>query len=355
LEATALALQVPGLTQLFVSLPLLFISPALEEALVLRLGPLPGTCLVVTATHTHAGPGGTWSSCLVELGGNGLFDQGQLDALAAAGALAARKALEALAPARLKTAQVAWPEGPASPRSGGPIDPALSAVRAEDPSGRALGTLVVYAMHPTVVPRKTTRLSGDWPEAAARELLERTGAPGLVLQGALGDATWNRQDLPLDDPEAMLAILGARVAARAGEALSAAPARESDVRLSCQTRPVALPAPRGGEALGLFLRRAATNALSRTAPSSALVTTLGLPGLTLLAVPAEPVGQLALDLRARSGVPLAVVGLADGYTGYVETPAKAAAGHGESARTWYGPGLAEALHLTPVAGPSAPP
>lgn len=346
LEASALALRVPGLTQLFVSLPLLFISPALEEELVLRLGPQPGTCLLVTATHTHAGPGGTWDSLLVELGGNGLFDRAQVDALAAAGAEAAQEALAALAPASLKTAQVAWPEGPAAARSGGSIDPTLTAVRAEDPAGRALGTLVVYAMHPTVVPRKTTRLSGDWPEAAARELRERTGAPGLILQGAVGDATWSREGLPLEDTEATLGILGARVAARAGEVLAQVPPRDPDVRLWCETRLVALPAPQGGQALNPLVRGAATFALSRAAPAAALATTLGLPGLELWAVPAEPVGQLALELRARSAVPLAVVSLADGYAGYAETEARARAGKGESARTWYGPDLARALGLS---------
>lgn len=345
LEASALALRVPGLTQLFISLPLLFISPLLEEELVRRLGPLPNTCLVVTATHTHAGPGGTWDSLLIELGGNGLFDKAQVHALAAAGAEAAQKALSLLAPASLKTAQVAWPEGPAAPRSGGPIDPVLTAVRAETPAGRALGTLVIYGMHPTVVPRKTTQLSGDWPEAVAQELFERTGAPGLILQGAGGDATWSREGLPKDDTARTLAILGARVAARASEVLLQVPLRSPDVRLWCETRLVALPAPQGGAALNPLVRRAATTQLSRFAPAAALVTSLGLPGLELLAVPAEPVGALALDLRLRSGVPLAVVGLADGYAGYVETPERARAGQGESARTWYGAGLAQALRL----------
>ena len=111
-----------------------------------------------------------------------------------------------------------------------------------------------------------------------------------------------------------------------------------------------MPVPAASPALAFPLRRAATRLLAGAAPEAALVSRLGLPGLRVLAVPGEPVGELALALRSRSDVPLAVLGLADGYLGYVETPARAAQGRGESARTWYGPGLAEALGLV-ASGP----
>ena len=67
-----------------------------------------------------------------------------------------------------------------------------------------------------------------------------------------------------------------------------------------------------------------------------------LDGLTLLGVPGEPVGQLGLAAR-----PAFLVGLADGYVGYVETAARWEAGAGEASRTDYGPGLAHALGLEP--------
>ena len=63
---------------------------------------------------------------------------------------------------------------------------------------------------------------------------------------------------------------------------------------------------------------------------------LDVRGLRLLGVPGEPVGAL-------SGRGL--VGLADGYIGYVEQPAAIEAGEGEAARSYYGPGLASLLGL----------
>lgn len=347
LEAAALALEAGGLVQVVAALPVLLLPPALEEEVLRRLGPQPGLCLVLAATHTHAGPGGTWDAALLEAGGNGAYAPERAAALAQAAAAAIAQAIATLGPARLLVAQAAWPEGPAAPRSGGPIDPTITAVRALRPEGPVVGTLVVYGMHPTVVPRGSRALSGDWPEAAAQELSLRTGAPALVLQGAGGDATWSREGLPLADTQATLQALGARVAGRASELLSQAPAREGEVRLGCSVRLVPLPAPQAGQALAFPVRRAATTLLARAAPEAALLTALELPGLRLLGVPAEPVGALGTALRARAEKPLALVGLADGYLGYVETPARAARGEGESARTWYGPGLAERLGLVP--------
>ena len=71
-----------------------------------------------------------------------------------------------------------------------------------------------------------------------------------------------------------------------------------------------------------------------------LETRLRVGPLTLVGVPGEPVGELG-----RRMAPEVVVGLADGYAGYLETPERWARGEGESSRTWFGPGLAQALGL----------
>jgi len=62
--------------------------------------------------------------------------------------------------------------------------------------------------------------------------------------------------------------------------------------------------------------------------------------LTLVGVPGEPVGEIG-----RQMAPDVIVGLADGYAGYVEMPDRWVDGEGESRRTWFGPGLAQLLGL----------
>ena len=76
--------------------------------------------------------------------------------------------------------------------------------------------------------------------------------------------------------------------------------------------------------------------------TEAVQTRLRIGPVTLLGVPGEPVGELGLEAR-----PVVLVGLAGGYLGYVETPERWEQGMGESAKTYFGPGLAHALGLWP--------
>jgi hypothetical protein len=98
------------------------------------------------------------------------------------------------------------------------------------------------------------------------------------------------------------------------------------------------------------LRTLAGNLLSLVAPQAAVETRLDLPGLTLLGVPAEVVGDYGLAAHGE-GPRTALVTLADGYAGYVETPERAAEGSGEALTTYYGEGLGRALLLPPAAAP----
>lgn len=331
LSARALVLEAGAVRQVLVTLDALLIPGPLEAALAARLE--PSVCLLLAATHTHSGVGGTWKNALAAWGGNGRYDPEVERAVVAAAAQAIAAAAAALEPARLRWGQADWPEGPAEARSAGPLDTALTALRVERPSGAPIATVIDYAMHPTMEPRKTRRLSGDWPGALAAGLETSGGGIALVLQGASGNATWSRS-----------AGTEAAVAARIGAAAQALLDRSAPVeraRLGCEVRLYPLPPAQAGPGVPLVLRRGASNLLALFAEPSALRTTLTLDGLTLLGVPGEPVGALALSLRAAAPGKIAVVGLADGYIGYIEPPG----GTGEAARSYHGPGLAESLGL----------
>ena len=196
--ARALVLRSGEVRAVIVALDALLVSSDLEEEVLRRTQLPPRTCLLLAATHTHSGPGGTWDNALAELAGNGRFDRGMRDAVAQAVADAIRGALGYLRTGRFAIAQVEWGDGPAVVRSAGPVDPTLLALQARDEGGLVVATLVVYAMHPTVLPSSSHVPSGDWPGAAARALEQDTQAPALVLQGAGGNATWSREGLPAD-------------------------------------------------------------------------------------------------------------------------------------------------------------
>ena len=323
--ARAIALEVEGLRVLIASIDTLLIPGSLEEEVLRRARLPPLTCLLLAATHTHSGPGGAWDSALAGLAGAGPFDRAQRDAIAQAAGDALTQAIGTLGPAELLVAREEWPQGPARPRSAGPIDPQLVALRVRRPSGEDVATLIDYPMHPTSEPRPGKRLSADWPGRVAAAL---EGAPVLVVQGAGGNATWNR-----------------------GEDVAAAVAREAELllrqaepvrhlQIGCQVRFAGLPPPQASPAIPWPLRRAFANAVTLVRDATAIETRLRIGPLTLVGVPFEPVGEVG-----RRVAPAVLVGLADGYAGYLETPERWATGEGEASRTWFGPDVGQTLGL----------
>lgn len=165
---------------------------------ILEACQLPPERLLVSLSHTHAGPnlyredhakpGGDKIAPFLECLRDRLID-------------ATRTALQARRPARLS-----WRHGrcdlaqnrdlpvPAEARfivgwnPATPADDTLLVGRVDDASnGRTLATIVNYACHPTTLAWKNRVLSPDFP-GAMRELVEaKTQAPCLFLQGASGD------------------------------------------------------------------------------------------------------------------------------------------------------------------------
>jgi hypothetical protein len=334
----ALVLRSGDLRAIVVALDALLVSAELEEEVLRRAQLPPRTCLLLAATHTHSGPGGTWDNAIAELGGNGRFDRALLDSIAQTTADAIRGALGYLRAGRLAMAQVEWADGPSVVRSAGPVDPTLFAAQARDESGVVVATLAAYGMHPTVLPSDTSFASGDWPGAAARVIEQETQAPALVLQGAGGNATWSRDGLP-SDPTLAADDLGNRVARRALDLLETS-AWQEGAPLSCDVKLHGLPPAEASVRVPWLLRRAASNVLSWWAPSFAVRTTIAIGSAQLSGIPGELVGSLAL-----AAAPEHFIALADGYIGYVEDPSRAARGEGEAGRTYYGPGLARALGI----------
>lgn len=279
-------------------------------------------CELLAATHTHTGPGGLWDSALAGWLGAGEPDRAQEEAVERARSAAVAQAVDALEPAELQVAREQWADGPARARSEGRIDPELVAVRLRRAGGgRTIATVVVYAMHPTSAPHES--LSADWPA----EL--ETDSPVLVMQGAVGNATWPRQGPP-----------GRAIAGEVDRLLEAAPAHREGSFECTVTRPE-LPQAQASVRVPWLLRRAVSNALSLALPASVLQTRVRLGPIEFLGVPGEPVGELGVEAK-----PTVLVGLAGGYLGYVETGDHWRRGAGESGKTYFGPDLARALGIS---------
>ncbi|MGC8861593.1 MAG: neutral/alkaline non-lysosomal ceramidase N-terminal domain-containing protein [Armatimonadota bacterium] len=123
-----------------------------------------------------------------------------------------------------------------------PIDEELGTISVERPDGRAIATLVNYAVHAVVLGPQNLEYSGDFPGATTRRIDELTGGVGIYLQGACGDVdpitqiqkSWGRGTF--EDCE----VIGNRLAEAALDALKGVE-RTAEVVLGCGRCVVGVP------------------------------------------------------------------------------------------------------------------
>ncbi len=328
--ARAVILSSPGCTVALASAEVLLVPEALDAAVRARVADLGLSGLVLTATHTHAGPGGYWEHALFERLATGPYDPRARDAIAAAIAEAIRRAAGSLVPARAVLAR-GFADDLARNRSGGMRDAPLTVVRIERSDGAPIAEVTIFAAHATFFGKRNRAISGDWP---GRFLAGGTHGLRLYMQGAVGDQSADGPSA--HGPEAYAAALSDRVGSLAFGAPDPAPP------LAFAAVEVGLPAPDPGAAPAL-LRRVARNVAFDALPATARVEAVRIGPALLVAVPGEPVAAVAARWRAALPDGAVVVSLAGGYVGYVEAPERMAEGAGETVRTYYGPDLAARL------------
>lgn len=335
----ATSFEAGGKTVVVASAELVVLPQALRDAVLERLGEDRPDGLVLTATHTHSGPGGYWDIVIAEFAGVGPYDQRMFDFLADQIVVAIRESLSNLAPARIAAGQLEVSKfGLNRARPDGPVDRLMTAARVENASGDIVSRIVVFAAHPTVLHRDWMKLSGDWPSAFRRDL-ERGGGDAMLLQGAVGDVTWGKRAgaLSLED---RVEKFGQAVAGDARGALVAAGDALSDVEIGFSRVEFTVPpADSSGIIWGPF-EFAGSNVLHWLAwPGTAEVGFLRIGPLSLALVPGEAVSELGIAWRDILGG-ASVVSIANGYIGYIETPDLIEKEEGEAKRTYFGPQLA---------------
>lgn len=323
LFARALVLDVGGQRKALVVLDAMLVTPQLRDRIA-KDQPMP---VITLATHTHSGPGAYSPNSAEEWAALGTYAPAVEQALVTAAREALAQAASAPRDVHLETA-TATTDGVTVARTGAAADTRLTRWLFVGEEGPVAQLLIVSA-HPTLVGKNPDTLNGDWPTALAEEL-ERDGTVTLVLQGAAGNASVNRAQLPT--PEAVatkLASLALALPMRPqGPALVAA---WSEIH-------VALPRPDASRVAPGFARAAVENALCDDAEDLAVVQALRLGDEKLLFVPAEPSFEAGRVLEEKAHA-TRVVSLADGYVGYVETLQAVNTNTGEAARQYFPPSL----------------
>lgn len=346
LEANALVLEVDGGTAVLVTVDAVAVDAEIVRVLRAALREEHGIapeCVLVAASHTHAGPAGLRGG----VPGAGLAaGRPMRDIYVDAMRHAVGDALAGLRAATL-SAQAATVRGVATHRREPEraIDDTATLVTVDDPTGRPIALLWHFACHATVLDAGNTLISPDLPGEVRELLRSRAGAavPTLYLPGAGGDVstrfTRRGQDSAELDRLARLVVDAWTTGSsplhltrpriwRETIQLPTTHDTADDIlrRLSSATAVLAGaavgPSRRAAETTvrGLQRRLDRVRSDASVAAVDVELQALTFGDLAIAALPGEPMAATGLALRSSSTRPLTLpTGYANGYVGYLPT------------------------------------
>jgi hypothetical protein len=272
--------------------------------------------LIVSASHTHSGPGAYadsafWAFVAADRR-SAAIRKAIVDGMDEAG----REAVLRLAPALL-----AWGKttvtGVTVSRLDQPLDPELGLLKVMDAGGRPVALLWNYAIHGTALGSANRLLSGDLMADASARLERETGAPVLFVNGAAGDVSPRQRGWP------GVESAGGALASAALAAWRTLP-RGRDLTLRAIRTEVSLPGPAlsARNCTGRWMPAAIRLGLGRALPKSAVLTAIRVGGTAWVTVPGELQTRLGLDIKTagrRSFEEAFVAGYSNDYLGYFLT------------------------------------
>ena len=315
IAARALVLEHGATRLVWIATDLIAVDRRLTADLATRIERALGgpATLIVSASHTHSGPGAFADSEVMGVVALDRPDADVREAVVAALVDAARRAHERRAAARVGVAAGAAPDLTRS-RLGEPIDRELVVVKVAGHDGRPVALVWNFAIHPTMYGARNLRLSGDVTGLASRALESALGVPALFVNGAVGDVSPRRHGG--EAAQEVAATLAATVRGlwdRAGTAEVGAPiTRTARVDLGRPSLSVR-------NCVGAWVPRALTIPLGSTYPSDATLTAVAVGDAAWVTIPGEL--QAALGERVKRAARerwrhAFVAGLSNDYLGY---------------------------------------
>jgi hypothetical protein len=348
IRAKVLVLRSGSDALVFVALDVVGLTEALRQSILQEIAGhgFDPNHVLVSATHTHSGPGTMTENELMELLVTDRYESTIHDAFVLGIAGAVDAAVADLAPASLESVSFHAVDLQENRRGWPDIDRTANLLLVRGSGGAYRGAIVNFAVHGTHLPAANLLYSGDVPAAIATAFGSALGAlntpasarlPVLFVNGAEGDIR------PVPDPNGM-PHLGARFAQQAIAALPAATpvtaawsVRSASVDLST---PVLYLEPWKSDVPHAVLLKWIGLDLQHWSPSAIRIWSIRLGDLRLLTWPGEPTTKLGLALRnlcSAAGARVWVLGLTNDYVGYFTTPDEFALGGYEAQNSQYGP------------------
>ncbi len=318
-RARALALTDARARVMWLTVDLVGMDPGLTAELGerLRRAGLAYSTVIVSASHTHSGPGAYGDSALFAFAALDRLSMEVRAALLDALERAAREADQRRVPARVGIGAVEVPALGKS-RIGAPLDPTLGVLKVVTAEGRPLALLWNYAIHGTALGKDNFMVSGDLMGDASARIEGRLGVPALFVNGAVGDVS------PAERGWRGVASLGERLALGALGAWEAI-RPEADAPLAVASQRVSLPAPAvsARACLGRWLPAWLRMDLGDSLPRSAELLGVSVGGSAWVTIPGELETRLGREIKAAGAARFEhvfVAGVSNDYLGYLLTP-----------------------------------
>ncbi|HEV8640010.1 MAG TPA: neutral/alkaline non-lysosomal ceramidase N-terminal domain-containing protein [Methylomirabilota bacterium] len=342
LGARALVVEGAGARLAWVSADLIAVDRAFTARVAQRLreSGVPSATVILSASHTHSGPGAFFDSALLGALSVDRRDEAVHEALVESVVEAIRRADAHRVAARVGSASGAA-SGLTTGRLGRPVDSEIVVVKILAATGAPIAALWNFAIHGTMLGPRNLRLSGDVMGVATRELERRLGVPTLFVNGAVGDVSPQRHG----STEAQAA--GRELAAAVRAVWTHAHAGRHGA-VAIRTARVALPAPHLSlrNCGGAWIPRWLTVPLGQALPRETELVGGALGDAAWVAIPGEL--QSSLGQAIKRSVPSTwgqafVAGVSNDYLGYFLTAADYARVTYVACASLYGPEAGETL------------
>jgi hypothetical protein len=313
-----LALGSGGTRVLWLSVDLVGVDPALVAELRARLArtDAPPPAVILSASHTHSGPGAYADSAFWAFVAADRESPAVRTSILDVMERAAGEAWRRREPARV-VAGKGTVTGIATSRLDQPLDPELGVLKVTAVDGRPVALVWNYAIHGTALGHGNFQISGDLMGEASARLERETGVPVLFVNGAAGDVS------PIWRGWPGVETIGSTLAGSALATWRALPAGRDETLSIAESR-VALPHPGVSvrNCVGRWMPRGVRIGLAGALASSAAITAVRIGETAWVTVPGELQTRLGLDIKAAGHGRFEqtfVAGYSNDYLGYFLT------------------------------------
>jgi neutral ceramidase len=315
----ALVVETSAARLLWVAVDLIAVDAAFVTDLAerLRAAGFGYSGLIVSASHTHSGPGAFIDSELFGLLVVDRFDPSVRHVLLDGIVQAAMSAEQGKEPARVGTGRETAPRVTRS-RLALPLDSEIVLIKLVGRNGSPIALVWNFAIHGTVLGPRNLLLSGDVMGVASRALERALGMPVLFVNGAVADVS------PAGHGEAAVGDLARQLVDTVSAAATAVTPREG-AALAVAHGMVELGAPflSLNNCLGGWVPRFLRVPLGAALPRSATLVAVALGEGAWVTVPGElqtGLGTMVKEAGRRHFALPFVAGLSNGYLGYFLSP-----------------------------------